>query len=262
MKGVWRSLQGSDTGSIEWTAFQAVLKWAIYVNLFLAARWQNIYYKQVDSLALFNLNYNRGALSYISSRGEMKISLKLIIYKNVSVKTLKSRVVVAQTFSCRRCLSNFNSLYVRFASTEVLKGFMIFFTATACPVNWSFAELYGRYQRVSSYIIFIDTPGKPSVGTDIFPVFNSWRGGFAYQTSPKAPIPTGWRSVYLWINSVSISILETTDKQPCEKHGRFPAYLFVISNVVPNIWARTNSAILYWSITAPNLGKINRSKRE
>jgi len=30
---------------------------------------------------------------------------------------------------------------VRFDSTGVLNGFMIFFTATGWPVSWSFAEL-------------------------------------------------------------------------------------------------------------------------
>lgn len=39
------------------------------------------------------------------------------------------------------CLSSFSSRYVRFASTGVLNGFMIFFTATEALVNWSFAEL-------------------------------------------------------------------------------------------------------------------------
>jgi hypothetical protein len=41
-----------------------------------------------------------------------------------------SEVVTALTFSCRRCFSSFNSRYVRLASTGVLKGFIIFFTAT------------------------------------------------------------------------------------------------------------------------------------
>lgn len=40
-----------------------------------------------------------------------------------------------RTFSCRRCLSSFSSRYVRLDSTGVEKGFMIFFTATACPVS-------------------------------------------------------------------------------------------------------------------------------
>ena len=42
------------------------------------------------------------------------------------------------------------------------------------------------------------------------------RGEMTYQTRPKAPMPTGWRS----------------------------EYLDVISKVVPKIWARTNSAMM------------------
>jgi hypothetical protein len=45
------------------------------------------------------------------------------------------------TFSCLRCLSSFNSRYVRFERTGVLKGFMIFLIATAWLVSWSLAEL-------------------------------------------------------------------------------------------------------------------------
>lgn len=45
------------------------------------------------------------------------------------------------TFSCLRCLSSLSSLYVRLASTGVLKGFMIFLTATFWLVSWSRAEL-------------------------------------------------------------------------------------------------------------------------
>jgi hypothetical protein len=37
-----------------------------------------------------------------------------------------------------------SSRYVRLESTGVLKGFTIFFTATAEPVNWSRAELRQR----------------------------------------------------------------------------------------------------------------------
>lgn len=48
------------------------------------------------------------------------------------------------TFSCRRCFNNLSSLYVLFDRTGVLKGFIIFFTATAWFVSWSFAELRSR----------------------------------------------------------------------------------------------------------------------
>jgi hypothetical protein len=53
-----------------------------------------------------------------------------------------------------------------------------------------------------------------------------------YQTKPKAPMPTGWRSEYL----VEIS-------QPDFPVHNFLSYLEVISKVVPKIWARTNSAM-------------------
>lgn len=40
-----------------------------------------------------------------------------------------------QTFSCLRCLSSLSSRYVLLDRTGVLKGFMIFLTATFCPVS-------------------------------------------------------------------------------------------------------------------------------
>lgn len=50
--------------------------------------------------------------------------------------------VYHRTFSWRRCFRSFSSRYVRLERTGVLKGFMIFLTATAEPVSWSLAELY------------------------------------------------------------------------------------------------------------------------
>lgn len=41
----------------------------------------------------------------------------------------------APTFSCFKCFSSFSSRYVRLERTGVLKGFMIFLTATAWPVS-------------------------------------------------------------------------------------------------------------------------------
>ena len=52
-----------------------------------------------------------------------------------------------RTFSCWICFNTFNSRYVLLARTGVLKGFMIFFTATEVPVSWSFAELF-FYTRI------------------------------------------------------------------------------------------------------------------
>lgn len=51
------------------------------------------------------------------------------------------RAQSARTFSCLMCLSSLSSLYVRFASTGVEKGFMIFLIAVLEPVSWSLAEL-------------------------------------------------------------------------------------------------------------------------
>lgn len=52
------------------------------------------------------------------------------------------------TFSCLRCFRSFNSRYVRFDRTGVLKGFMIFLMATAWLVSWSLAEL--AYNQLAS----------------------------------------------------------------------------------------------------------------
>jgi hypothetical protein len=60
-------------------------------------------------------------------------------------------------------------------------------------------------------------------------------GRETHQTRPKAPMPTGWRSEYLRIERVIKS---------GRSHRRVQPYLEVISNVVPKIWARTNSAMV------------------
>ena len=63
----------------------------------------------------------------------MKMSLKLMTLENQRV--LPVVVVRYLTFSCRRCLRSFNSRYVRLDRTGVLKGFIIFLTATAWFVS-------------------------------------------------------------------------------------------------------------------------------
>lgn len=58
----------------------------------------------------------------------------------------------------------------------MLKGFIIFFTATACPVNWSLAELHPKPQQVylQAYTRVIHTkpaqrrPCPPVVGRCIW----------------------------------------------------------------------------------------------
>ena len=84
--------------------------------------------------------YGDIAAAYMSSRGEMKMSLKLMICSALEF-FLGGPWLELLTFSCRRCFRSFNSRYVRLDRTGVLKGFMIFLTATAWLVSWSFAEL-------------------------------------------------------------------------------------------------------------------------
>lgn len=60
----------------------------------------------------------------------MKISLSEIIYTSAKAFSVCSGQL---TFSCRKCLSSFNSLYVLLLNTGVEKGFMIFLMATEVP---------------------------------------------------------------------------------------------------------------------------------
>lgn len=53
----------------------------------------------------------------------------------------RNLVSSGRTFSWRRCFRSFNSRYVLFDRTGVLKGFMIFLMATDWAVNSSLAEL-------------------------------------------------------------------------------------------------------------------------
>jgi hypothetical protein len=71
----------------------------------------------------------------MSSRGEMKISLSEITCYTSETIQFNTPEVWKLTFSCLRCFKSFNSLYVLFDKTGVLKGFMIFLTATFCPVS-------------------------------------------------------------------------------------------------------------------------------
>lgn len=84
----------------------------------------------------------------MSSDGEIKMSLREMICQCESdvlhrvttsiAHTLKhttTRDLELLTFSCRRCLSSFNSRYVLLASTGVENGFMIFFIATS-STDW------------------------------------------------------------------------------------------------------------------------------
>ena len=64
----------------------------------------------------------------------------------------------------------------------------------------------------------------------------------SYQTNPKAPIPTGWRSEYLW-HQVSDKAKPKRPMPFFRGAKRSTTYLEVISKVVPKICARTNSAM-------------------
>ena len=61
------------------------------------------------------------------------------------------------------------------------KGFIIFLTATGWPVNWSLAEL-SRVNRLKADV----------------------EEGSTHHTKPKAPMPTGCRSVYLIVGQSSL----------------------------------------------------------
>jgi hypothetical protein len=88
-----------------------------------------------------------GTITHMSSRGEIKISLSEMIwwlaFPQGSCQLL--------TFSCRKCLSSFNSLYVLLLNTGVEKGFIIFLMATEVPESWSLAELGVRQLSCSKF---------------------------------------------------------------------------------------------------------------
>jgi len=67
----------------------------------------------------------------------MKMSLKQIILFVVSIARshVDHQTQDQRTFSCRKCFNSFSSRYVLLDRTGVLKGFMIFLTATGAPVN-------------------------------------------------------------------------------------------------------------------------------
>lgn len=96
-------------------------------------------------ISIHNLSVFCISVTYMSSNGEMKISLKLIIYSDNASMTPLPHVSfflrVPLTFSCIKAFNNFNSRYVLFANTGAEKGFMIFLIATFIPVSWSLEEL-------------------------------------------------------------------------------------------------------------------------
>jgi hypothetical protein len=162
-------------------------------------------------------------MTYRSSRGEMKMSLS------------------EMTFSCRRCLSSFSSRYVRLARTGVLKGFMIFLMATFWLVSWSRAELKGEESRLA------------------------WCHRMARRPRhPARQMGAGPRAREQDVTSTAEALLTRPDqRRPCPRaggpntyrRGQFggkrasggsghTTYLDVISKVVPNIWARMNSAMV------------------
>jgi hypothetical protein len=113
------------------------------------------------------------------------------------------------TFSCLRCLRSFSSRYVRFDRTGVLNGFIIFLIATAWLVSWSFAELRA-YQYTCLFVGLSNIPDET-------------KGSHT--------------------NGLQVSVPLQRQSLPLSECG-VSAHLLVISNVVPKIWARTNSAMV------------------
>ena len=100
----------------------------------------------------------------------------------------------------------------------MLKGFMIFFTATFWFVSWSRAELCTRVcQRPA-------TQRESSNATR--------RGSVPHQTESAH---ANWLEIRVPVPGVSVD-----GRRRAGRHG----YLEVISKVVPKICARTNSAML------------------
>lgn len=90
----------------------------------------------------------------------------------------RNLVSSGRTFSWRRCFRSFNSRYVLFDRTGVLKGFMIFLMATDWAVNSSLAELE---EETSAGEI-----PKKKKNLDRQRLTSD-----THQTRPKAPMPTG-----------------------------------------------------------------------
>lgn len=118
-----------------------------------------------------------------------------------------------RTFSCRRCLSSFNSRYVLFDNTGVLKGFMIFFTATAWLVSWSLAELWYASVVQCGHV---------------------HAARLLTRRDRKRPCRRAASRCTCLLHQRVIA-----------RHTRAArSHLLVISKVVPKIWARTNSAMV------------------
>ena len=71
------------------------------------------------------------------------MSLREMTCDQVQNQCVSAEAVIRglRTFSWRRCFRSLSSRYVLLARTGVLKGFMIFLTATFWLVSWSLAEL-------------------------------------------------------------------------------------------------------------------------
>ncbi len=130
----------------------------------------------------------------------------------------------------------------------MLNGFMIFLTATAWPVSWSLAELQRRRQhevpRDHSTMRPCWGPANPSTGIGI-------GIGISIPHQAKGSHPHGLQ--------VGVPISPSTTVPPFHRSPIPPPSLFsprrgsdllVISKVVPNIWARTNSAMMPWAAGA------------
>jgi hypothetical protein len=108
----------------------------------------------------------------------------------------------------------------------VLNGFIIFLIATAWLVSWSFAEL--RPNQYAS--LFLGCSNIP----------DETKGSHT--------------------NGLQVSVPSRRQSHPLSECGVSP-HLLVISNVVPKIWARTNSAMVMCGSGGSATGASGRSYR-
>ena len=149
--------------------------------------------------------------TYISSSGEMKMSLKLMTCK-----------FSATPFFCHFLCQSYILMLKMLQELQL----------SIRPLRQD-----RRAERFHNLLHRHRLSGELILGRAVFAASDSPLEEFddlvAHQTSPKAPIPTGCRSVYLAAISLFASAYTISE---------LLSHLLVISNVVPKICARTNSA--------------------
>ena len=167
----------------------------------------------------------------MSSRGEMKMSLRLITYDGTSRLSEPSpdgRGCTTTYVFMSKMLEQFQLAIGPLRQHRGAEGFDDLLDGDGGAGQL----IAGRAARGPK-----DMPSAPRRLAAI--VMSPGRSDGAYQTRPKAPMPTGWRSVYLYVDD------RREHHRPLSPspHGRGSPYLLVISKTVPNIWARTKSAM-------------------